>query len=161
MKTRNHRVWAVVGALAAAVCAVVLAVKLLKPRGEQSVDRKAMRKSQQGELDAVAMYDALAALVKDERDAAVFRRLSADERGHAKVFHYVSHLTLKPKMGKAILIPFLYRAIGREKTYRLIARGEYSAAKKYERLLSYPEVRRIQADENRHGDMVLALIGEK
>ena len=101
MKARNKRVLTIIGAIAAAVCAVVLVVKLLKPRGEQSVDRK------------------------------------------------------------AILIPLLYRTIGREKTYRLIARGEYSAAKKYERLLSYPEVRRIQADENRHGDMVLALIGEK
>lgn len=108
MKARNKRVLTIIGAIAAAVCAVVLIVKLLKPRGEQSVDRKAMRKSQQGELDAVAMYDALADLVESERDAAVFRRLSEDER-----------------------------------------------------LLSYPEVRRIQADENRHGDMVLALIGEK
>lgn len=157
MKASSKRVLAA-GALVAVTCAAVLVVKKNRPCGEQSVDKEAMRKSQQGELDAVAMYDALADVVESERDAAVFRRLSADESGHARVFHSVSHLKLKPKPTKAILIPLLYRTIGRETTYRLIARGEYSAAKKYEKLLSYPEVRRIQEDENRHGDTVLALL---
>lgn len=144
--------------VAAATCTAVFLAKRNKPRGEQDIDKQAMRKSQQGELDAVAMYDALAETVESERDAAVFRRLSADESGHAKVFHYVSHLTLRPKPAKAILIPLLYRTVGRKTTYRLIARGEYSAAKKYEKLLYYPEVRRVQEDEKRHGDMVLALL---
>lgn len=157
MKTSSKRVLAA-GALVAVTCTALFVAGRKKPRGEQSVDKEAMRKSQQGELDAVAMYDALADVVESERDAAVFRRLSADESGHARVFHYVSHLTLKPNPAKAILIPLLYRTIGRKTTYRLIARGEYSAAKKYEKLLYYPEVKRIQEDEKRHGDMVLALL---
>ena len=161
MNPETKKVLAIVGASAAAVCAAAFAVIKLKRRIEQCADRNALRKSQQGELDAMAMYDRLAEQVKSEKDAAVFRRLSADESGHAEVFQSFTNMTLEPKQGKAILIPLLYRVIGRKKTYRLIARGEYNAAKKYERLLSYPEVAGIQADETRHGNTVLALIEER
>ena len=54
-------------------------------------------KAQQGELDAVLMYRALADTVKSEADAEVFRRLAAEEGGHAAVFKALTGATLKPK----------------------------------------------------------------
>ena len=60
---------------------------------------------------------------------------------------------------KAKLIPFLYKTIGKAKTYRLIADGEYSAAKKYQTLVcTFADVRSVMEDESRHGDTVMALI---
>ena len=67
--------------------------------------------------------------------------------------------TLKPKKAKAILLPILYRVLGREKVYPMIAKGEYDAEKKYEAVVArFPEVGSVKADEKRHGDTVLALL---
>ena len=42
---------------------------------------------------------------------------------------------------------------------RLIADGEYSAAKKYQTLVcTFADVRSVMEDESRHGDTVMALI---
>ncbi|MBO7374062.1 MAG: ferritin-like domain-containing protein, partial [Oscillospiraceae bacterium] len=49
-------------------------------------ERNVLRKAQQGELDAVKMYNALAKTVKDPKDAETFRQLAAEEGRHAAVF---------------------------------------------------------------------------
>jgi rubrerythrin len=119
---------------------------------------KALLYAQQGELDAVAMYNRLSELVS-ESDAAVFKQLAAEEGRHASVFHNYTNTVLKPKRAKSILIPFLYKTIGREKTYKLIADGEYSAAEKYKTLAcTFADVKTVMGDEARHGDMVKGLI---
>ncbi len=72
-------------------------------------------KSQQGELDAVLMYNALAGRVKDEKDAAVFRTLAAEEGHHAAVFKALTGQTLKPKKMLAAVVPLLYRVLGKKR----------------------------------------------
>ena len=115
-------------------------------------------RAQQGEVDAVLMYNRLAEIVS-AADAAVFRRLAADEGRHASVFHHYTNTVLAPKKTKSVLIPLLYKTIGREKTYRLIASGEYSAGSKYKTLLyTFADVKSVLDDEIRHGDTVMALL---
>ena len=122
-------------------------------------ERIALLKSQQGELDAVKMYNALARVVKDSRDAETFRQLAAEEGRHAAVFKAMTNEVLKPKSTKAVVIPLLYRVIGKKKLYPVIARGEYDAVKKYEPVAArFPEVESVKNDEQRHGDTVLALL---
>ena len=123
---------------------------------------KDLRKAQQGELDAVLMYNALADTVSDPADAETFRTLAAEEGRHGSVFIHYTQQTLKPRKTKAILLPFLYRVLGRKITYRLIAKGEYDAARAYEHLIpAFPEVESIRVDEQRHGDTVKALLTHK
>ena len=50
-------------------------------------DMKILLKSQQGELDVVLMYRALADTVKDANDQETFRKLATEEGYHASVFH--------------------------------------------------------------------------
>ncbi|MBQ9648018.1 MAG: rubrerythrin [Oscillospiraceae bacterium] len=120
---------------------------------------KALLKSQQGELDAVLMYQRLAEVVTDERDAKVFRALANEEWRHAQVFYAHTHAMLHPKKAKAVLLPRLYRLLGRGRVYPMIAKGEYDAAAKYERLIAdFPEVARVRDDETRHGDLVASLL---
>lgn len=87
-------------------------------------ERKILLKSQQGELDAVKMYNALAKAVKDPVDAENFRQLAAEEGHHAAVFKAMTNQVLRPKNTKAILLPILYRLIGKKKLYPIIAKGE-------------------------------------
>lgn len=115
--------------------------------------------AQQGELDAVLMYNELAAKVKNPKDAETFKQLAAEEGRHASVFHAYTNKVLKPKKTKAVAVPMLYKLVGRKILYPVIAKEEYKAAKKYEALVNlFEDVKSVQADETRHGDMVLALL---
>lgn len=128
---------------------------------KQVDEQKVFLKSQQGELNAVAMYNALARTVKDPEDAETFRQLAAEEGRHASVFKALSGEVLKPKYTKAILLPILYRVIGKKKLYPIIAKGEYDAVRKYRPVAArHPEVESVKNDEQRHGDTVLALLKE-
>ena len=122
-------------------------------------DRKILLKSQQGELDAVLMYQALAEVVKDTKDADTFRKLAAEEGHHAAVFHGLTNENLKPKKTLAILMPILYKIIGKERLYPLIAKGEYAAAENYAPVVEkFPEIESVKNDETRHGDTVAGLL---
>lgn len=105
------------------------------------------------------MYNALAKVVKEPAEAETFRQLAAEEGHHAAVFKAMTNEVLKPKNTKAIVIPLLYRVIGKKTLYPIIARKEYDAAKKYEPVAArFPEVETVKNDEQRHGDTVLALL---
>ncbi len=122
-------------------------------------EMKVLLKAQQGELNAVKMYNALAKTVKDARDAETFRTLAAEEGQHAAVFKELTKQVLKPKNTKAVMLPILYRIIGRKRLYPIIAKGEYDAFKKYESVAArFSEVESVKNDEQRHGDTVLALL---
>ncbi|MBR2590870.1 MAG: rubrerythrin [Clostridia bacterium] len=122
-------------------------------------DRKILLKAQQGELDAVLMYKALAAAVKNKHDAAVFRQLAAEEGHHAAVFRSLTRQNLKPKKTMAIILPILYKVLGKRKLYPLIAKGEYSAVKTYAPVAAkFAQVKSIKKDEKRHGDTVMKLL---
>ena len=122
-------------------------------------DRKILLKSQQGELDAVLMYQALAEVVKDTKDADTFRKLAAEEGHHAAVFHGLTNENLKPKKTLAILMPILYKIIGKKRLYPLIAKGEYAAAENYAPVVEkFPVIESVKNDETRHGDTVAGLL---
>ena len=104
-------------------------------------EMKTLMKAQQGELDAVLMYNALADTVKDPKDAETFRQLAKEESGHAAVFRELSGTTLKGRKTKAILVPLLYRCLGKKIVYPIIAKKEYDAVKTYEPVIArFPSV---------------------
>ena len=120
---------------------------------------KTLLKAQQGELDAVLMYNALADTVKDKNDSETFRRLAAEEGHHASVFRNLTGRTLQPKKTLATLLPVMYRLLGRKRLYPIIAKFEYAAVNTYEPVAAkYPEVLSVKDDEKRHGDTVKALL---
>ena len=122
-------------------------------------ERQTLLKAQQGELDAVLMYNALAKAVRDKNDAETFRRLAAEEGRHAAVFRDLTGQTLRPKKTLATLLPVLYKIIGRKRLYPIIAKFEYGAAGTYAPVAErFPEVQSVKDDETRHGNTVTALL---
>ena len=120
---------------------------------------KELVRSQQGELNAVLMYQKLAQVVKTDREREAFLQLAKEEGRHASVFHTYTKEALKPKKTMAIIMPFLYYLLGKKRLYKLIAKGEYDAATGYEHLVAdFPEVESIKNDEKRHGDIVSSLL---
>jgi rubrerythrin len=125
-------------------------------------DLKTLLKAQQGELDAVLMYNALANAAGDPNDAETFRRLAAEEGRHAAVFKNLTRETLQPKKTLATLLPILYKVIGRKRLYPIIAKFEYGAADTYAPVAErFPEVLSVRDDEKRHGDTVTALLRQR
>ncbi|MCR4674832.1 MAG: rubrerythrin [Lachnospiraceae bacterium] len=121
--------------------------------------RKELLRSQQGELNAVLMYQRLAKIVKTERERNAFLQLAKEEGRHARVFHDYTKEPLKAKKTMAHIMPILYFLLGRKRLYKIIAKGEYDAAKGYEHLIAdFPEVESVKNDEHRHGDIVFGLI---
>ncbi len=120
---------------------------------------KALLKAQQGELDAVEMYNALTGVLKDEKDVETFKALSADEGAHAAVVAHLSGVKLEPNKVKGKAIVLLYRVLGKERLYPIIAKKEYDAQKSYASLIDrFSELADIMDDEERHGDAVKALL---
>ena len=116
-------------------------------------------RSQQGELNAVLMYQRLAKVVKTEKEREAFLQLAKEEGRHASVFHSFTKQALKPKKTMALIMPVLYYLLGKKRLYKMIAKGEYDAAVGYEHLISdFPEVESVKDDEKRHGDIVSGLL---
>ena len=115
--------------------------------------REELIHSQQGELNAVLMYQRLAKVVKTDKERETFLQLAKEEGRHASVFHAYTKEALKPKKTMAIML------LGKKRLYKLIAKGEYNAAVGYEHLIAdFPEVESVKNDEKRHGDMVSSLL---
>ena len=120
---------------------------------------KELLRSQQGELNAVLMYQRLAKVVKTEKERDAFLQLVKEEGRHASVFHAYTKEALKPKTTMAVIMPLLYRILGKKRLYKLIAKGEYDAAVGYEHLIAdFPDVESVKNDEKRHGDIVSGLL---
>ena len=121
--------------------------------------KKILKAAQQGEVDAVFMYEKLAEAVNDPDDKKAFLRLAGDEARHAEVFFRYTGQTLKPNPAKGLVVPAMYRTLGKEKVYPIIAKGEYDAADKYKNIIAdFPEVVEVMNDEVHHGDAVLGLL---
>ena len=121
--------------------------------------REELLRSQQGELDAVLMYQRLAKVVKTDKEREAFLQLAKEEGRHASVFHAYTKEVLKPRKTMAHIMPILYYLLGKKRLYRMIANGEYDAAVGYEHLIAdFPEVESVKNDEKRHGDIVLGLL---
>ena len=115
--------------------------------------------AQQGEIDAVYMYEKLAKKVKEEADKNAFIRLAGDEARHAEVFRKYTNKDLKPKKTKGVVVPLMYKLLGKKKVYPISANAEYDAAEKYKHLLAdFPEVETVMNDEVHHGDAVKGLL---
>ena len=56
---------------------------------------KELLRSQQGELDAVLMYQRLAKVVKTDKEREAFLQLAKEEGRHASVFHAYTLLPVR------------------------------------------------------------------
>ena len=115
--------------------------------------------AQQGEEDAVYMYEQLAEVVRDEADREAFMRLAGDEKRHSDVFRKYTCMDVKANPAKGIFVPLMYRVLGKKRVYPIIAKGEYDAAEKYKHIIDdFPEVVEVMNDEVHHGDAVKGLL---
>lgn len=122
------------------------------------IDKKILLKAQQGELDAVVMYQMLAERYNEPKIKETFKLLALEEGKHAAAFHNLTGETLKPSDSQGKMLVVLSKVMPKKILFKLIAIGEYSAVKTYQPVVNeIPEVKSVQADEKRHGDIMKSL----
>lgn len=115
---------------------------------------KKLLKAQQGELDAVLLYQAIAGLVKDEAMKEKLKQIAADEGKHASILRAYTEKVLRPKRTKAVVVSFLYRILGHSAVCTLLSNGEMKSIPSYETLVSdFPRIKEIMEDELRHAQI--------
>ena len=119
---------------------------------------KALLGAQQGELDAVLMYQSIAKKIKNEEIKALLLDSAKDEGRHASVFHKLTKVDLKPKRTLAIVVPRLMSILGKKIVFKIIAKSEYGVKDSYEKLIpEFPEIADVLKDEFKHGDRMIEL----
>lgn len=120
---------------------------------KKSLDDKIVG-AQQGELDAVLLYETLGDLVKDKNPelAETFRHVASQESSHAKVCQKITGKTgLKASPLKASAVSGVYK-VSPWAAFKMLSIGEYKAAKDYAPVvLDYPTIEPVMKDEIRHG----------
>ena len=111
------------------------------------------------ERDAVLLYDALAAIEKEPKRAAAFRRIAANERRHADIWARkleergadVPAAPTRPRMRVAIIV-LIARLFGTRSVSDLVTALEGDEEDMYDSQSS-PEVADIAADEREHAEI--------
>ena len=110
------------------------------------------------ERDAVALYDALAGIEKDERRAAAFRTIASNERRHADIWASklrANGLTVPKPGGPRLRVRFIItvaRLFGTHSVSDLVQALEGDEEEVYDGQSS-PEVAAIAADERQHAEI--------
>ena len=113
--------------------------------------KKSLIKAQQGELDAVLLYQSLAKMAKNSDVKEKFTQIAADEGKHAAILRSYTRENLKPKNTKALLVAFIYRTLGHSYTCKLLSEGEMNSIPSYQKLVvGFPRIKEIMEDEIRH-----------
>jgi rubrerythrin len=118
------------------------------------------------ERDAIALYDALAAIEKDPRRADAFRTIAGNERRHAEIWATKLRdlgAEVPPPSGPRLrvrVIVVLARLLGTHAVKDLVQALEGDEEDIYMAQGEAPEVEAIAADEREHAEIWKRLSGE-
>ena len=110
--------------------------------------------AQQGELDAVLLYNTMAKKVrrKNPELAETFKKVAASEGQHANVCKKLTGKSgLRPSPLKAIAVSSIYK-VSPKLAFQLLVDGEFDAARDYMPIVrECPDIRPVMLDEIEHG----------
>ena len=125
-------------------------------------EREQLLHAQQGELDAVLLYQSISSLVNRDELKSVLLDVAADEGRHALVLKEYTGAKLVASQRKARQVGFLYRFLGHRATMKILAKGENKAAEGYRLLIDqFPRLSSIMLEEMEHANRLLALARQK
>lgn len=122
-------------------------------------EKKKLIKLQQGELDAVLMYQRLAVLSKNQKHKEVLLKIAADEGKHSAIAKKYTGENLAQGTKLASIIGFIAKLIGLNLTFKLLAKAEFKAKDMLSPLTEkFPEIHEVIKDEEEHGRLLTSLV---
>lgn len=128
-----------------------------------NITKKQLLKSQQGEIDAVLVYQKLADRVAKNHPAIyeTLTKIGSDEGRHANMLRKITGEALKPKATLSNIVYCLTYLIGKKRTLQFLAKTEHKALETYKPFAAeYPELETMRLDEGRHGDLLDGIVKE-
>jgi VIT1/CCC1 family predicted Fe2+/Mn2+ transporter len=111
----------------------------------------AIKKFQQAEVNDALIYADIADQIKNEQDAKLLRKLSADEQKHAEFWQEYTGEMPEPQKGKIRWYRFLARFLGYTFVIKLKEKDEDEGVKAYSKLIGIiPGVEELVKDEGEH-----------
>ena len=122
----------------------------------------AVLQSQRDEETGALIYAYMAKHEKDSQNSAVLLRMSTDEKVHAAYWQSISGREVKPDHWKVLWFKLLTRVLGYTFVLKRIAADETAAVAGYGQLTAaIPDAQRVQNDEKRHEDELIAMLDEE
>lgn len=128
-----------------------------------NITKKQLIKAQQGEIDAVIIYQRMADRVAKNNPTIheTLMKVAADEGRHAGMLRKLTGEVLKPKTTLANVVIFLSYVIGKKRTLKFLAKTEHGALETYKPFVEqYPELEPMRLDEGRHGSILDNIVKE-
>ncbi len=124
--------------------------------------KKSILKAQRNEITEYYVYKKLSKATKIREHAEILSNISNDEMSHYERFKKISLEDVKPDKFKVFFYFFISRIFGLNFGLKLMESGEDSAQDVYGELeKSFPEIRAMIDDENKHENSLVSLINEE
>lgn len=131
--------------------------KSISPRALEII-----RRMQRNEVTEAAVYRAIAAHTRDNKNKQVLHRLAAEEERHAKIWESYTGEQMRPRALHVLWRKFCAIVLGFSFTIKLMEKGERGAGEIYAAL--YTEVaqaKAIEMEENAHERELIELLDEE
>ncbi|NPA26216.1 MAG: rubrerythrin family protein [Chloroflexi bacterium] len=124
--------------------------------------RRDLLDRQRDEITEYYIYNALADMLDDPKNAELLREIAEAEMRHYQEWRMYTGQEVPPSRFKIWLYLLLARIFGLVFTLRLMERGERRAQAAYERILRYiPQAETILREEEEHEERLLGLLQEE
>ncbi len=124
--------------------------------------RKQILSYQENELTEYHIYQRLAAIVKDEENSKVLRRIAQDEKHHYDRWKQLTGVDVKPNQSKIRFYTLISRLFGFTFGIKLMEQGEEKAKDNYSLLISeVKEAGDILHDEIVHEEALIGMLDEE
>lgn len=124
--------------------------------------QKAALTAQRLEITEYHIYTRLAAVCKDEKNAAVLKSIGEAERRHAAFWRSKTGIEVKPYAFRVGFQVFLARLLGLTFVLKRMERNEGTASRRYDELsAAYPETKKISEEEAAHERELLGMLDEE
>ncbi len=117
---------------------------------------------QREERTGQILYERLAGVIKDEKNARTLRDMSRAEGEHYEFWRKLSGRDVRPYGGRVRFFEFLARTLGLTFALKLMERGEEATAEAYARVApAVPGAEAVGREEESHEDALMAMIEEE
>ncbi len=117
---------------------------------------------QKNEITEYVIYQKLAALTKDAKNAEILKSIARDEKKHYEFWKKITGKEIKPDMKKVNKYILLSKMFGLSYSLRLLEKGEQDAEDFYLRVSKdIPEVLKIKEDEEEHEQVLIGVLNDE
>lgn len=117
---------------------------------------------QKNEITEYVIYQKLAKLTKDPKNAVTLRDIASDEKKHYEFWKKVTGREVEPDLKKVNKYIMLSKMFGLSYSLNLLEKGEQDAELFYESVSKeIPEVLKIKEDEEEHEQVLLGVLNDE